>query len=63
MANSNSGCHTATSEIVDCHDNEDYYVVVDIDTSVNDPSLSAEIRDQDGNLESSWSILRSELQP
>jgi len=63
LANSNSGCHTPTSELVNCHDDEDYYVVVDINTGVEDPTLLAEIRDQNGDLESSWSILRSDLQP
>lgn len=61
LANSNSGCNS-DSELRSCHDDEDYFILVNIDTTLADPTLRAEIRDQDGNLESDWTITRSQLE-
>jgi hypothetical protein len=60
LANSNSAC-TSSNDLLGCFDTGDYFVVLDLDTTLADPTLTATVRGVTGNLVQSWTILRSEL--
>ena len=61
MSNSNSACRSS-DELVACEDDGNFFVGLDIDTSVADPLLVATIFDEGGAELASWTILRSELE-
>ena len=62
LANSNSGCSGGATLTRDCYDSGNSYVEVDIDPTLDDPTLTARILDQDGRERATWTILRSSLE-
>jgi len=60
MANTNASCKT-DGELVSCFDDNDYFIVVDIDTGAVDPTVDARIVDVTGAVMDSWLITKSEL--
>jgi len=60
MANSNSSCKSSP-ELLACHDKGHYFVSVDIDTTLADPSLTAHIINAAGKTLASLPVLLSEL--
>ena len=47
---------------VGCFATGNYFVTMDVDTTVADPTLTARIRDEGGATLLTWTLLRSELQ-
>lgn len=60
LANSNSGC-TSSNDLLGCFETDDYFVTLDIDTTLSDPTLTATVRTLSGAAAQSWTIYRSEL--
>ena len=60
MANTNSSCRS-NAEIRDCFDEDNYFVTVEVDTTLSDPKLDARIIAGDGTTKASWTIQASEL--
>ncbi len=60
MATWNSPCKSSP-ELLACHDDGQYFVTVDIDTTLADPSLTAHIIDAAGKTLASLPVLLSEL--
>ena len=61
-ANSNSACPWDEDELLACHDDTNFFVSLDIDTTAADPTLDAAIVDQYGIVRDQWLIRRSELE-
>lgn len=61
LANSTATCKHESEEI-DCYDDGNSFVLVDVDTSLSDPELTARIVAEDGAIVASWTIARSELE-
>ncbi len=61
LANSGSVCGF-DSELIECHNGDSYFVTVDVDTTVADPTLIATIWSQLGVELGSWVISHSDLQ-
>lgn len=62
MARSHSTCPTGRAELIDCFDGGDFFVGLEIDTTLADPALEATIFDVGGDPLTQWTILRSELE-
>jgi len=60
LSNSNSGC-TSSNEMSLCEDDSDYYLAVEVDTTLVDPALTARLWDVSGVELGNWTILASEL--
>jgi alkaline phosphatase D len=63
LANSNSPCPWGEDELWACHDDGDFFISVDVDTTVSDPTLDAAIIDSTGAVRDAWQLRRSELEP
>ena len=60
LANSNSSCGSS-DELLTCADDSNFFIAVDVDTTVTDPSLTVSLVDEDAVVRQTWTILRSEL--
>ena len=47
--------------MTDCFDSDTYFVGIDFDTTVSDPTLTATIVDLGGEAKATWTIAASEL--
>jgi alkaline phosphatase D len=61
LANSNSGCGS-DGELLGCWNTGNYFITVEIDSTVADPTLVARVFDVAGVELESWTMLRSELE-
>ena len=61
LATTNSVCRPS-SEVSACFDDDDYFVTLDIDTTLAVPSLTARIVDEFGRERASTTILRTDLE-
>lgn len=62
MARGTSSCPTGQAELLSCFGGSDYFIGVEIDTTLDDPELVATIYDVGGLALDSWTIVRSSLQ-
>ncbi len=60
LATWNSSCGSS-SELKACTDDDTFFIAVDIDTTLEDPTLSVSLVDSGATVRASWTILRSEL--
>lgn len=60
-ANSNSSCPWEEDELLACHDDTNFFISLDVDTTAADPMIEASIVDQRGMIRDQWMIRRSEL--
>lgn len=60
LANTTSDCQHKSEEL-DCYDEGNAFVTLDIDTTLTDPALTASLVLEDGTVYATWTILRSEL--
>ena len=61
-ANSNSSCPWDEDELLACHDDANFFISLDFDTTAADPTLDATIVDEFGIVRDQWLIRRSELE-
>ena len=61
-ANSNSPCPWEEDELLACHDDANFFISLDFDTTAADPTLDATIVDELGVVRDQWLIRRSELE-
>lgn len=61
LANSVSACSSDT-DVVDCYDGGPSFVLLDIDTTLADPTVTATIYDDTGGVQATWLISLSDLQ-
>ena len=57
----NSPCPWGEDELQACHDDGNFTLTVDVDTTAADPTLDAAIIDESGTVRDAWQIRRSEL--
>ncbi len=60
LANSGEGCGS-DDELLACFEGDNYFIGVEIDTTLADPTAAATIRDEAGSVLAEWVIPRSQL--
>lgn len=60
LATWNSGCDT-DDDMLACVDDGTFFIAVDVDTTLTDPTLTVSLVDGDATVRDTWTILRSEL--
>jgi hypothetical protein len=61
LASTQSACPTAANHTLSCYDAGDSFMVVDVDTTLSDPALTASIRNSAGTDVGSYTFYLSEL--
>lgn len=62
LANPANGCDPNDSDLISCFDGDNFFVGLEVDTTLEDPTLTARIIDEDGDERDSWVITHSSLQ-
>ena len=60
LATWNSPCGSS-DELLACEDDDTFFIAVDVDTTLADPSLDVSLVDSSATIRHTWTILRSEL--